>query len=243
MAIASFTRRIGLWLLPFSLQLVGTLLLSVSHAEAGVLICQSHSTDSSDRQRLHEAMQKVAPNGVPDEGIPDICRNRRSAHAWLSTWSRLATNGAVEWWDFSCRRGARAWECETPEHRQLVWVYVEIDGILRRLEVSFDDATGIERARAFAPRAMRIIQDPMSEPLTECESTPSPEDRRQWEKAQRENALTPKDTAVELTVSSDEKGAVDVSTDGGIGLGLRFTDGSGEASSNRVCWEEWLVVG
>jgi hypothetical protein len=55
--------------------------------------------------------------------------------------------------------------------------------------------------------------------------------------------LTPQDRAIELSVESEEGGAVKVSR--GSGLGLRFTDGSGGTDSARVCRVrvEWVMVG
>lgn len=102
------------------------------------------------------------------EGIPDVCRSRGSARAWLSTAPRLRTDGAVEWREVTCRRQTREWTCERPEHRQRIWVYAEVDGVLRRLEVSFDEATGLARARVRAVQTMHIIQDPASAPISAC---------------------------------------------------------------------------
>jgi hypothetical protein len=235
---------VALSVLSLSLECLPALFLPLSRADAGVLICRSHYTDSGDRARLRNAMQQALPIGVSGEGTVSVCRNRGSARAWLSTWSRPRSDGATEWWDVSCRRNARDWECETPVHRHLVWVYVELDGVLRRLEVSFDDATGLARARVLAVRAMQFIQDPASGPLPGCQAEPSADSRLAWEKMRRMYALTAKDTAVALAVESNERGAVDVFTNGGVGgLALTFTDGSGRSPSNDVCWGEWVVVG
>jgi hypothetical protein len=225
-----------------SLSCLAGLLFPVSQAQAGTRICRSRLTDSHDRDLLRAAMQQVMPPGVPSEGIPDVCRNPGSANAWMSTWARLRSDGVTEWWDIDCQRSkTQQWACESPVHRQLVWVYGEVGGILRRLEVSFDDASGLNRARLLAVRAMQIIQDPASAPISACGSRSSEDNRSEWEKAQHAYALTPQDRAIELSVESDEDGVVDV-TRGGVGLGLRFTDGSGGTSSSRVCWAMWIVV-
>jgi hypothetical protein len=128
-------------------------------------------------------------------------------------------------------------------HAQLIWVYTEIDGIPRRLEVSFDDVTGLARARTLAVHTMQIVHDPSSEPLPACGSKPDAESRRRWEDDRRRYALKPSDTVVELSAESRENGAVDVIIGGTSGLGLRFTDASGTDPSNSACYAEWVVVG
>jgi hypothetical protein len=120
-------------------------------------------------------------------------------------------------------------------------VYGEVGGILRRLDVSFDEETGLGRARLLSVRAMQIIQDPSSAPVSGC---PSGDNRAEWEKARREYVLTPQDTAIELSVESEEGGGLDVMRAGvGPGLLLTFTDGSAGTASSTVCWAQWTVVG
>jgi hypothetical protein len=219
------------------------LFVPVSQAQAGMRLCRSHVTDSHDRQLLRAAMQQVMPPDVPAEGIPDVCRNPGGAYASMSTWPRLRSDGVTEWWDVDCHRDkVRQWACESPVHRQLVWVYGEVGGILRRLEITFDEETGLERARLLSVHAMQIIQDPSSAPVSACGSRSSGDNRSEWENARRGYVLTPQDRAIELSVESDGGGAVDVSR-GGVGLGLRFTDGSAGTASSKVCWAEWIVVG
>jgi hypothetical protein len=226
-----------------SLALLGACVLNAPRAHAGVLICKSHYTDSHDRLRLRAALEEVLPPGVSAEAVPDVCRNRGSARAWLRTWSRLRSDGVTEWWEVACQRAKNDWTCETPAHRQLIWVYADVGGVFRRLEVSFDDATDLARARVLAVHAWRIIEDPSSTPVSACGSKSDIEGRREWEKVQRASALTPKDTVLELSVESDASGGVDVITHGDEGLGLHFTDGSDASPSKRPCWTEWVVVG
>jgi hypothetical protein len=214
--------------------------VSVPRARAAIRICKSNYTDSNDRARLRAAMQRVFSPGVPMEGIPDICRNRGSAGAWLSTSPHLKSDGVTEWWTVSCERKSHDWVCEAPVHRQLIWVYAEAGGIWRRLEVSFDDATALAQAQQWSVRAVQIIQD-SSAPLPACGSASIAERQREWEKVQRENSLTPADTAIELSVETDENGAVHVSTI--TQLDLTFTDASSDpAAGARACWAQWIVV-
>jgi hypothetical protein len=221
---------------------LAALLVPTSPANAGIRICKYNYTGSNDRQRLRTAMQQVLPAGVSVEGFPSFCRNPGSADAWLETTPRLRADHAVEWWYVSCeRRRALEWTCKPSEHRQLIWVYAEVGGLLRRLEVSFDEATGLERARTLSAQAMRIIQDPSSNPLSACGSPLDAQNRSEWEKVQRQSALKPQDNAVELSVESLDNGAVDVSTNDQ--LTIRFTDGSAGSLSRGVCWTEWIVVG
>jgi hypothetical protein len=226
----------------FVIALVPPLLLRASPVHAQMLICKSHSTDSHDHEHLRAAILKVLPADVPlTGGLPEVCRNRGSAHAWLTTSPRLTSDGVTEWWDVNCSRGSQQWACDPPAHRQLIWVYADVDGILRRLEVSFDDVTGLARARTLAVRAMHIIQDLAAEPPRECGSHGSAEDaRRDWEKTGRRYRLKPEDTAIELSVESTDRGAFEVLTNGLFGL--RFNDPGDEPLSSEVCWGQWIVV-
>ena len=223
------------------------LVVAAPQADAGTLICKSSYTDSKDREHLSAAMQRVFPFGVRAVGIPDICRNPGTARAWLSTWAHLRSDGITEWWMVVCARESRDWTCEPPVHRRLIWVYAEVGGTLRRLEVSFDDATELAQAQRSAVHAVRIIQDPSSAPLPACGFPSTDERQREWKNKQDAHALTPADTVVELAVESEETGVVHVITNGGdkgSGLGLAFTDGSsGLPAEGRACWEEWVVVG
>jgi len=124
----------------------------------------------------------------------------------------------------------------------LIWVYAQLGGSLRRLEVSFDDATGLARARILSVRAMEIIEDGVAEPPAACRRPANPEDRHRWEQEQNISRLRPEETAVELSVESIEPGTFDVITNAGIGpLGLDFTTND-DGSPGQVCWEEWVVV-
>ena len=217
------------------------LVASVLPAHAGVLICKSSYTDSKDRERLHTAMQRAFPPGVRVEGIPDICRNPRHAYAWLSTWAQLRPDGVTEWWTVQCERERRDWACQAPEHRGLIWVYADIGGISRQLELSFEDGIDLDRARRVAVLAERIIHDPSSAPIPACGGAAS---QSEWEKKQRENALSATDTIVELDIRTDKAGGMHVITQGGAGLDLTFTDdGTAPPARNRPCWTEWIVVG
>jgi hypothetical protein len=241
-AVASKTRVARAAAVLILLPLIALVVL-IPRAHAGIRICKSNYTDSNDREQLRAAMQRALPPGVRAEGIPGVCRNRGSASASLSTWAHLRSDGVTEWWTVACKRESRDWECDAPVHVGLIWVYAEIGGILRRLEVSFDEATGPAQAQRRAVQAMQIIQDSSSAPLPACGHPPSPDWRREWEKAQRAHALTPADTVVELVVESAATGVVHVTTGGGP-LGLTFTDGSSEpAAGSRACWTEWVVIG
>jgi hypothetical protein len=208
-----------------------------------MLICKSNSTDTHDHERLREAILKVLPTDVPlTGGLPDICRNWGSARAWLTTTPRLRSDGVTEWWNVDCERGKRQWTCEAPTHSQLVWVYAEVDKILRRLEVSFDDATGLARARALAVRTIQILQDVNAEPLLQCGASPRGEDdrRREWETIRSPFRLMPDDTAVELAVHSADRGVFNVMRD--VSLGLTFQDPGDDGRSAEVCWSLWVTV-
>lgn len=212
---------------------------SVPQAHAGVRICKSNYTDSNDRARLSAAMREVFPLGVRADGIPYVCRNRGSAGASLSTWAHLRPDGVTEWWTVTCERKARDWQCEAPERQQLIWVFAEVGGVMRRLEVSFDEATALAEAQRSAVRAIRIIQDSLA-PLPACGSTLDAQ--REWEKVQRAYALTPTDTAVALDVETERAGVVTVTRYST--LKLTFTDGSSELSAGTgACWAEWIVIG
>jgi hypothetical protein len=222
--------------------LAPVLMLPAVPAHAGARLCKSRLTDSRDHERLREAILKVLPTGVPlTGGLPEVCRNRGSAVAWLTTSPRLSSNGVTEWWNVNCERGTRQWTCESPTHRQLIWVYAEIDDILRRLEVSFDEMTGLARARALAVRSVQIAQNLTGEPPPYCGTRTSDEDnRRDWEKARSEYRLQPKDTAVEISVESTEAGTFDVIRNGSFGL--RFRNAGDAALSGEVCWTRWVVT-
>jgi len=213
-------------------------------AHAGMYICKSAYTDSDDRQQLHAAMQRVFPLGVQLEGIPDICRNKRSARAWLDTWAHPRPDGVTEWWTVRCERESRNWICDPPVHNQLIWVYANVGGIVRRLEVTFDDATRLAQARRVAVQAIQIVQDSSSAPLPACRDRSSAEAQRQWEKIRREHSLAAADTVVELSVMAEEAGGVRVSLSGATQLGLTFTDNGDEPTTgNGACWTEWIVIG
>lgn len=215
--------------------------LAASQAHAGVLRCSSHFTGFHDRALLRTAMQEAMPPGVSAWGIPDICRNPGSAYAWMSSWARRTPDGVTHWWDFNCHRQRGPWECDSPVQRNLIWVYADVGGILRRLEVRFDDDTGLDRARQLAVHAAQIVQDPASAPLAACGSGSREEERAQWEKARRAQILQPRDVAVGLSVETAADGGVDVIWEPAADFGLRFTDGT--ATSPPVCWAQWVVVG
>lgn len=178
---AALRMRIG----TFMLALAAILLLPLPGADAARRSCAFHYTDADDLRRLQAAMQGVMPAGVSAEGSPDICRNQGAASASLRTPSRLNPDGVVEWWDVNCERRPREWACKAPEHHQLISVYAETGGVLRRLEVTFDDATGLERARTLAARAMQIIQDPAFKPVSPCDAHSRTADSQEWEKVRR----------------------------------------------------------
>lgn len=222
------------------------LLAPVSQAQAGARICKSRVTGSHDRARLHAAMQEVMPRGEPMDGIPSLCINPGYSSASMSTWARLGPDGVTQWWDVNCARDRRTqWSCETPRHRQLIWVYAPVAGLLRRVEVRFDEATGFAQARRRAVQALQILQDQGSAPPSACSNgdATQEENRSEWRAAQRRDALTPQDTSVVLSVETRD-GVVGVRTAGD--LELSFTDVSGQAPSTEpssgVCWKQWVVV-
>ena len=179
---------------------------------------------------------------VPVESLPTVCRNPGSALAWLSTAPRLRTDGATEWWAVQCKRETGEWACEVPVHRQLIWVYVEAGGLLRRVEVSFDGETGLVRARALAVRTTEIIQDSAARAPEACGRLADAESQRRWEKYRNEFWQQPKDSAPALSVESTDRGTVDVITNSGDGpLGLKFMT-TKDGSFAPVCWVEWVVV-
>jgi len=229
------------WILLASIAFA-TAVLPVSRVTAQMLKCKFNYTDTHDHERLRTAIQKVLPADVAVESLPTVCRNPRSALAWLSTAPRLRTDGATEWWAVQCKRETAEWACEVPLHRQLIWVYVEMKGLLRRVEVSFDEAIGLTRARAAAARTTEIIQDNAARAPAACEGPADAENQRRWEEYRKEFWAQARDAAPELSVESADKDVVDVITNGGAGpLGLEFREAT-DGSIGPVCWVQWVVV-
>lgn len=214
----------------------------VSSAQAQMLRCKYNYTDTRDHAALRGALQQALPSKARIEPLPTICRNPGSARAWLSTTPRLRGDGVTEWWDLACHRDTGEWACEVPVHRQLIWVYTEVAGKLRRLETQFDDATGLELTRALAVRAMQILSDPGAEPPAACRKSAEAQDRSFWEKSRSAFWELTKDSGIELSIEADEDGSIDVITNAGTGpLALHFT-GTNDGPVGQVCWALWIVV-
>ena len=240
---------------PVVLSLAITLALFVPHsqARAQVRLCHSEPINMRDRDRLRAAMQQALPAGVNADGIPDLCIGPHYGVASLDTTPRLRADGAVEQWTLTCMRNASwgnsDWTCTPPTHELLIWVYTDIKGIQRRLEVSFNDATGLTRARSLSVRAEQMFQDETAEPPPAC---PTPgtsasdkaqreRDRSRWREQQVSQALTPQDTVIALTIDSNKPGVFYVTNDA-EGLVLTFTEVNDRSAAEQVCWAEQIVI-
>lgn len=219
--------------------------LAVSRADAGQRICKHTYVGSHERQRVQEAMQAVLPPGVSAKDVTSISDCRSQLSAWLETVPRLRSDGVTEWWIVTCDRERRKWICDSPTHRQLIWVFAQVDGVFRRLEVTYADAISLARARRVSVQAINILQDPASLPVSACGTNPGTDTRAEWEKARKNFPVQQADTVIEMSLDIWETrtSTVNAHINGEDGMTLMFTEDSTWSPSEGSCWEQWIIVG
>ena len=127
-------------------------------AGAQMLRCAGHHLSAGDRTAVRVAAQALLPKGVGPV-ISGPCRNPDSARAWISTAKIRTALGVQQWREFSCSRGDGPWQCAAPEFKQRINVSLTVREKPHRVEINFDEATSLERARALAGRALAVYAD------------------------------------------------------------------------------------
>jgi hypothetical protein len=202
-----------------------------------MLRCESRWLPRDDETRLLVAATAVLPSSV-EPHVSGRCRNPDGARAWISTHPIKTPQDVRQWWQFTCRREKRDWECDQPEFNQLVDIKLVVGGTRRHVELSFDKDVSLDRAQSLSSEALALYADPRSRLHWCSENIPLDSD---WETVRRRNPLPAGNRPIRINVYFDgDVGAVaftDVRVEVRLSPGIRDTPGSPIA-----CWNQWIVV-
>jgi hypothetical protein len=205
-------------------------------ASAGTLKCEYRFLDADDDMSLRAAALKVLPKSV-HIAVAGACRNPDWAYGFIETRKNVTAEGVRQWWESLCRRDARMWKCEPPEFKQTFAMSVNVAGVSHLVELSFGKESSLERARAFASRAIEAYLDPTSL-LPSCGIG----DPKESDRLRAQSSLSPLpsgEDAIHVSVSNDAKASVDLDD---VEVRIDFRPSADAAGSEAVCWWQLVVV-
>jgi hypothetical protein len=210
-------------------------------ADAGVRICASETLTQRDQRQLYKVARSAVPDGELVQESLSVCLNRGAADASLETPRRVVSEGAYEWWLLRCKRGWRAWTCESPSMHRSATMVLAVEGQERRMQLWIDGNTSFTAAKELTSRAWAIYADTHSVPSPCWRSSNSESDDRLWARMRDSYKLDSTITELNVSVSSDGN-VTEVQMFDGSGLGFTFRLDIDERSPGAVCWSEWIIV-
>lgn len=206
-------------------------------ALADVLQCASRSLHPDDERRLiASAGALLPPDAEPFVAHP--CGNPSSAQAEILTAHVKVATGVIHWWELACQRGSAEWKCDPAVLKQFIDTRLLVGGKPRRVELSFDKDTTLNRAKRLSSRALTLFADPASR-LPRCKTGAGNESAAadlHWS-----GKLPAGTKPIHVSVSHDEGAAAvwleDVSVD------IDFPASEDDATNSRaLCWNKIVLV-
>jgi metabolite-proton symporter len=124
-------------------------------AMARIHNCEHASLLPDDVGRLYWVARRVLP-AQHELMLAERCRWSDSAFAWVTTAKVIGEHDVAQWWMASCSRDARTWRCEPGVFHQEIETGVEVDGVSRRVRISFGGDTSLETAERLSSEALEI---------------------------------------------------------------------------------------
>jgi hypothetical protein len=208
-------------------------------AAVEVLKCESRVLQHEDERSLIAAAKAMLPRDI-ESFVTHPCRNPGNAHAGVVTAHFKARGGVMQWWELACQRGSAAWTCGALQSKQFIDTRLLVGGRLRRVALTIDGDTALDRAEQWSSQALTIYADPASRlPWCAQEEEPLASD---WQVLRQRHPLP----------AGNKTLLVDVSLDGGTGsvtltdiqVEIQFPaerkDSAGGAAAK--CWNVWVVA-
>jgi len=217
--------------------LLGELALP-GNAAGEALQCESRVLQHADEQSLVTAAKAMLPRDI-ESFVTHPCRNPGSARAGVVTAHFKAHGGVMQWWELACRRGSAAWTCDSLQSKQFIDTRLLVGGKLRRIALTFDEATALDRAQQWSSQALTMYADPASRlPWCAEEEEPLASD---WQVLRQRHPLP----------AGNKTLLVDVALDGDIGsvtltdlqIEIQFpVDRTGSVGGAAKCWNVWVAA-
>jgi hypothetical protein len=232
--ILRFTRRAALFV---PLLLATSVTVPRDAAAKPIQPCENPSLLRADEKRVIAAARGVLPPDLqPIVSRP--CRWPESAFALITTEKISDESGVAHWWVSSCYRDTRRWTCRPARFAQEIDTRLVVDGISRRVKVSFDGETSLEIARELAFQALTIYAKP-APPLPYCWGIQGQEPR--WGVFLDSHPLPTGDEEMHLTLRFEKEtervwlGDLVLRDDIQIEIDFPIANGGQSAS----CWSVW----
>jgi hypothetical protein len=208
------------------------------HAAAEALQCDSRVLLHADEQSLLTAAKAMLPRAI-ESFVTHPCRNPGGAHAGVVTAHFKTHGGVMQWWELACRRGSAAWTCDSLQSKEFTDTRLLVGGKLRRIALTFDEATALDRAQQWSSQALTIYADPASRlPWCAREEEPLASD---WQILRQRHPLPASNKTLSVNVAlEDDIGSVTL-TD--LQIEIRFpVDRTGSVGGAAKCWNVWVVA-
>ncbi len=203
---------------------------------AGEYKCEDRFLDEVDEMRLRRAALKVLPKSAHlDEVGP--CRNPRNARAFISTRKTIAADGASHWWQFTCRRDAWYWHCDSPESKQAFQTQWVVDGTSHDVDLAFDREISLSRALRLADVSLKLYQNPKAK-LVSCGSRSAESD---WESARPQSQMPADRISIQISVNEERTTQTVWLHDVGIAIDFAIPTNE-EAEPAASCWGNEVIV-
>jgi len=214
--------------------------LAVPGSAAGeVLKCEGRVLQHEDEQSLVAAAKAMLPRDI-ESFVTHPCRNPGSAHAGVVTAHFKTHGGVMQWWELACQRGSAAWTCGSLQSKQFIDTRLPVGGRLRRVALTFDGDTALDRAQQLSSQALTIYADPASR-LPWCASAEEPL-ASDWQVLRQRHPL-PAGTKTLLVNVALDGGTASV-TLADIQVEIQFpADRKESAGGAAKCWNVWVVAG
>ena len=205
--------------------------------QAGMLKCEDNWLHDDDEMSLRAAALKV----LPKSGhlvVTHTCRNPDSAYGFIETKKNVTNEGVQQWYELTCRRMAQPWKCEPPEFKQLIALSINVAGVSRLVDLSFDKESSLERARILAARAIEVYFDPTSR-LPSCGVSNSEEGYLLSAQSSQSPLPSGEKATIRISVSNETKNSV---TFDDVNVSIDFRRNGTAAGYEAVCWWQLIVV-
>jgi hypothetical protein len=200
--------------------------------------CESRVLQHEDEQSLITAAKAMLPRDI-ESFVTHPCRNPVSAHAGIVTAHFKTHGGVMQWWELACRRGSAAWTCHSLQSKQFIDARLLVGGRLRRVALTFDKDTALDRAQQLTSQALTIYTDPASR-LPWCAREEEPLDS-DWQVLRQRHPLPAGSKTLLVNVALDgDTGSVtlaDIQVE--IQIPVDRKESPGGAAK---CWNVWIVA-
>jgi hypothetical protein len=206
-------------------------------AAAEVLKCESRVLLHADEQSLITAAKALLPRDV-EPFVTHPCRNSGSARAGIVTAHFKTHGGVMQWWELACQRGSAAWTCDSLQPRQFINSRLPVGGRLRRVALTFDKDTALDRAQQLSTQALTIYADPASRLPWCAREEPLDSD---WRVLRQGHPLPAGNQILLVNVALVGDTAIVALAD--IQVEIQFPVGRKESAGGAAkCWNVWVVA-